>query len=149
MCYLRIAAVEGGVTKSMVELNVVTTRLQLMRRQILPLMDALLKGAPDEVQERNLRLAELERIGENLRLIVRDIQSEQNRLQAMQRNLGSIPRDNRWSTNQSLDQQQKNLQYARKQAEDLAEAIRQLMQENCEVKWELPDRGGRRASSAT
>ena len=114
----------------MVELNVVTTRLQLMRQQILPLMDALLKGAPDEPQERNLRVAELERIGENLRLIVRDIQSEQNRLQAMQRNMGNIPRDNRWSTNQSLDQQQKNLQNARKQAEDLAEAVRQLMKKN-------------------
>jgi Rad3-related DNA helicase len=114
----------------MVELNVVTTRLQLMRQQILPLMDALLKGAPDEPQERNLRVAELERIGDNLRLIVRDIQSEHNRLQAMQRNLGNIPRDNRWSANQSLDQQQKNLQNARKQAEDLAEAVRQLMQKN-------------------
>jgi hypothetical protein len=114
----------------MVELNVVTTRLQLMRQQILPLMDALLKGAPEEVQERNLRVAELERIGDNLRLIVRDIQSEQNRLQAMQRNLGNIPRDNRWSANKSLDQQQRNLQNARKQAEDLAEAIRQLMQKN-------------------
>ena len=83
----------------MVELNVVTTRLQLMRQQILPLMDPLLKGAPDELQERNLRVAELERVSDNLRLIVRDIHSEQNRLQAMQRNLGNVPRDNRWSTN--------------------------------------------------
>ena len=72
----------------------------------------------------------MERVSDNLRLIVRDIQSEQNRLQAMQRNLGNIPRDNRWSANQSLDQQQKNLQNARKQAEDLAEAVRQLMQKN-------------------
>jgi hypothetical protein len=86
ICYLRIAAVEGGVTKSMVELNVVTTRLQLMRQQILPLMDALLKGAPDEGEERNLRVAELERISDNLRLIVRDIQSERYHLQAMHRN---------------------------------------------------------------
>jgi len=83
----------------MIDLNVVTTRLQLMKQQILPLMDALLKGAPDKSQERNLRVAELERIADNLRLIVRDIQSEQNRLQVMQRNLGNVPRDNRWSTN--------------------------------------------------
>ena len=114
----------------MVELNMVTTRLQLMRQQLVPLMDALLKGAPEEVQERNLRVAELERIADNLRLIVRDIQSEQNRLQAMQRNLGNVPRDNRWSANQSLDQQQRNLQNARKQAQDLAEAVRQLMEKN-------------------
>jgi hypothetical protein len=114
----------------MVELNMVTTRLQLMRQQMVPLMDALLKGAPDEVQERNVRVAELERIADNLRLIVRDIRSEQNRLQEMQRNLGNIPRDNRWSANQSLDQQQKNLQNAKKQAEDLAEAVRHLMDKN-------------------
>jgi len=104
--------------------------LQLMRQQIVPLMDALLKGAPDDVQDRNLRVAELERIADNLRLIVRDIQSEQNRLHVVQRNLGIVSRDNRWSANQSLDQQQRNLQNVRKQAEDLAEAVRQLMDKN-------------------
>jgi len=114
----------------MVELSMVTTRLQLMRQQLLPLMDALLRGAPDEVRERNLRVAELERINDNLKLIVRDIRNEQNRLQVVQRNLGNVHRDNRWSANQSLDQQQKNLQNARKQADDLAEAIRQLMDKN-------------------
>ena len=114
----------------MVELNMVTTRLQLMRQQLPPLMDALLKGAPEEVQERNGRLAELEQINNSLRIIVRDIQNEQNRLQAMQGNLGKLPRDNRWSANQSLDQQQKNLENLRKQAVDLAEAVRQLMEKN-------------------
>jgi tRNA nucleotidyltransferase/poly(A) polymerase len=112
------------------ELNTVTTQLQLMRQRLLPFMDALFKGAPEEQQERNIRLAELERIGNSLRLILRDIQNEQNRLDAMQRNLGNVPRDNRWSANQSLNQQQTNLQNARKQAEDLAEAVRQLMNKN-------------------
>ena len=96
----------------MVELNMVTTRLQAMRQQIIPLMDALLEGAPEEVQERNLRVGELERIADNPRLIVRDIRSEQNHLRAAQRNMGSIPRGSRWSANQSLDQQQRNLQNA-------------------------------------
>jgi len=114
----------------MVELNMVTTRLQAMRQQIIPLMDALLEGAPEEVQERNLRVGELERIADNPRLIVRDIRSEQNHLRAAQRNMGSIPRGSRWSANQSLDQQQRNLQNARKQAEDLAEAVRHLMNKN-------------------
>lgn len=112
------------------ELNTVTTQLQLMRQRLFPFMDALFKGAPEEPQERNIRLAELERIGNSLRLILRDIQNEQNRLDAMQRNLGNVPRDNRWSANQSLNQQQTNLQNARKQAEDLAEAVRQLMNKN-------------------
>ena len=114
----------------MVDLNIVETRLRLMRQQLPPMMDALFKGAPEEAQERNLRLAELERMADNLKLIVRDIQSEQNRLQMMQRNLGNVPRENRWSANQSLDQQQKNLQNGRKQAEDLAEAVRDLMNKN-------------------
>jgi hypothetical protein len=114
----------------MVELNMVTTRLQQMRRRLGPLMDALVNGAPEEVQERNLRLAELDQINNSLRIIVRDIRNEQNRIQAAQGNLGNVPRDNRWSANQSLDQQRKNLQNARKQAEDLAQAVRQLMEKN-------------------
>jgi DNA repair ATPase RecN len=114
----------------MVELNAVATGLQLIRQRLVPLLDVFLKGAPSEVDERDVRLAELERMGDQLKLIVRDIQSEQNRLQMMQRNVGNVPRDNRWSANQSLDQQQKNLQNAKKQAEDLAEAVRQLMDKN-------------------
>jgi len=110
------------------ELNMVTTQLQLMR--LLPFTDALFKGAHEEPQERNVRLAELERIGDSLRLIIRDIHNEQNRLQAMQLNLGNVPRNNRWSANQSLNQHQTNLQNARKQAEDLGEAVRQLMNKN-------------------
>jgi hypothetical protein len=114
----------------MVDLNMITTRLQQMRQRLGPLMDAFVKGAPEEAEERNLRAAELEQINNNLRIIVRDIRSEQNRLEAAQRSLGNVPRDNRWSANQSIDQQKKNLQDARKQAEGLAEAIRQLMEKN-------------------
>jgi hypothetical protein len=98
-----------------------------MRQRLLPFTDALIKGAPEEPEERNIRMAELERIGISLRLILRDIQNEQNLLQARQRNVGSVPRDNRWSANRSPDQQQTNLQNARKQAEALAESVRQIM----------------------
>ena len=118
------------VLRPMADLNTVATSLQQMRQRLVPLMDALISGAPEEVQERNLRIQELERIRANLRVIVRDLQSEQHRLWAMQRNLGKISRDQRWPANQSLGQQQKNLQNAKKQAEDLAEAVRQLMDKN-------------------
>ena len=114
----------------MADLYMIATRLQLMQSQLSPFMQAFFKGAPEDVPERNLRLSELERMADNLKLIVRDLQSEQNRVQMMQRNLGNVPRDNRWSANQSLDQQNKNLQNVKKEAEGLAEAIRQLMDKN-------------------
>ena len=114
----------------MADLNVVATNLQQMRLRLVPLMDAFMKGAPEEVRERSLRVAELERTADKLRIIIRDLRKEEHLLQVMRSNLGKIPRDNRWSANQSLDQRQKNLQSARKQAEDLAEAVRQLMDKN-------------------
>jgi hypothetical protein len=114
----------------MVELSMVTTRLQLMQQQLHPMMNAFFQGAPEDVEERNRRLAELERMGENVRIIVRDIRSEQNRLEVAQRNMGGLPRDNRWSANQSLNQRQQDLQNAVMQAQGLAESIRQLMDKN-------------------
>lgn len=88
------------------------------------------KARPKRCKERNLRTAELERIGDDLRLIARDLQNEQNLLQVMQRNLSSIPLDKRYSASQSLDQRQKNLQRVKKEAEQLAEAVRDLMKKN-------------------
>ncbi len=114
----------------MADLNIVATSLQQMRQRLVPLMDALIKGAPEEVRERNLRLVELERIDDKLRIIIRNLQNEEHLLRLMQGNLGKIPRDKRWQANQSLDQRQKNLQNARQQAADLAEVVRQLMEKN-------------------
>jgi hypothetical protein len=114
----------------MVELNMVTTRLQLMQQKVRPMLDAFFLGAPEEVEERNLRLAELDRIGEDLRIMFRDICSEQNRLEVAQRNMGGISRDNRWAANQSINQRQQNLQNAFMVAQGLAESIRQLMDKN-------------------
>ncbi len=114
----------------MTDLNIIATSLNQMRQQLVPFMDAQIKGAPEEVRERNLRLAELERIGEKLRIIIRDLQNEERLLQAMQGNLGKIPREKRYQANQSLDQRQRNLQNAIRQATDLAEAVRELMHKN-------------------
>jgi len=114
----------------MADLNAVAASLQQMRQRLVPLMDALIKGAPEEVLERNVRLTELDQIREKLRIMVRNLQNEEHLLQAMQGNLGKIPRDKRWQANQSLDQQQKNLQNAKQQAVDLAEVVRRLMEKN-------------------
>jgi hypothetical protein len=112
------------------DLNMIAARLNEMRQQLSPFMDALVKGAPEEMQERNVRLTEMERILESLRIIVRDLQNEEHLLQAMKRNLGKTTSENRWQANQSLDQRQRNLQNAKKQAMDLAEVVRQLMIKN-------------------
>jgi tRNA nucleotidyltransferase/poly(A) polymerase len=114
----------------MADLNIIATNLQQMRQQLMPFMDAVMKGAPEEVRERNLRLAEMERILERLRIIIRDLRSEEHLVQAIEENLGNTPRANRWQAIQSLNQRQKNLQNTKKQAMDLAEVVRQLMDKN-------------------
>lgn len=114
----------------MVDLNMAAKRLQIMRQELLPFMDAHIKGAPEDVQERNRRIAVMERIIENLRILVRDLQSDQHLLAARQRNLRNAVPDRRYSANQSVVQQQQNVENARKQVEHLAEAVRQLMQRN-------------------
>ena len=114
----------------MPELSVLKTRLQLMRLQLTPLMDALFQGAPEEESERNRRLDELNAVSDSLRIMVRDIQNEQRLLEARRSGLVNMPRDNRWSAAQSIQQRQSDLSSLRKEAEDLAVVVRTLLEKN-------------------
>ena len=114
----------------MPDLNMIRASLQQMRPQLLPLMDALFKGSPEEATERARRLRELEAIQNRLKLIIRDLKSAQHLQDARQSTLANLPRDARYPAKQAIDQRQKDLGLVRKEAEDLAEAVRDLFEAN-------------------
>lgn len=114
----------------MPDLNMIRASLQQMRPQLLPLMDALFKGSPEESTERARRLRELEAIQNRLKLIIRDLKSAQHLQDARQSAIANLPRDARYPAKQAIDQRQKDLGLVRKEAEDLAEAVRDLFEAN-------------------
>ena len=114
----------------MPDLSMMRANLQQIRQQIWPLMDALYKGAPEEVNERNRRLNELDRIAKRLAIMIRDINSAQHLQDARASGLYNVPRDARYSASQSIQQQQNDLAALRKQAEDFASVVKELLDKN-------------------
>jgi hypothetical protein len=101
-----------------------------MRMQLLPMMDAFFVGAPEKKSERDRRLNELNAIADSLKIMVRDIQSEQKLLEVRQSGIGNLPRDSRFSASQSIGQRQRDLTGLRRELEDLAEVVRNLLEKN-------------------
>jgi hypothetical protein len=114
----------------MPDLNLFRASLQQMSRQLPPLMDALLRGSPEDANERARRLRELETIQTRLKIMIRDLKSAQNLQDARQSALPNLPRDVRYSANQAIDQRQRDLNAMRKELEDFAAAVRDLYEAN-------------------
>jgi len=114
----------------MANLSMMRANLQQMRGQLLPLMDALFKGTPDEVRERNRRLTDLEAIQRRLAIVIRDINNAQHLEQARESGIHNLPRDARYSAAQGIQQRQNDLAALRKEAEDLAVVVRNLLEAN-------------------
>jgi len=114
----------------MLNLNTIRASLQQMQGQLIPLMDAFFKGASDNETERNSRLRQLQTIENRLIIIIRDLNSAQHLQDARQSGIPNLPRDARYSAEQSIKQRQKDLAAIRKQAEDLAEAVRDIFDAN-------------------
>lgn len=114
----------------MPDLSMMRASLQQMRQQIWPSMDALYKGAPEEASERNRRMNELDSVARRLAIMIRDINSAQHLQDARASGLHNLPRDTRYSAAQAIQQQQSDLSALRKQAEDLAAAVKELLDKN-------------------
>ena len=114
----------------MLDLNILRARLVQMRVQLTPFMDAYLIGAPEKKEERDKRIVELFSVGEALRIMVRDIQNAQNLLAAQQSGLYNVPRDQRTQAADAIKGRQRNLDSVRKEAEALAEFVRDLLEKN-------------------
>jgi hypothetical protein len=114
----------------MLNLNTTRASLQQIQGQLIPLMDAFFKGASDKETERNSRLRQLQTIQDRLSIMIRDLNSAQHLQDVRQSGLGNVPRDARYSAEQSIKQRQKDLAAFRIQAEDLAEAVRNIFDAN-------------------
>lgn len=114
----------------MADLSMMQASLQQMRQHIWPSMDALHKGAPEEAAERNRRMNELESIAKRLKIMIRDINSAQHLQDARASGLHKIPPGSRYGAAQAIQQRQHDLAALRKQAEDLAAAVRELLDKN-------------------
>jgi len=114
----------------MADLSSMRASVQQMRRQLLPMMDALYKGAPEEVHERNRRMNDLEGMQRRLAILLRDINSAQHLADVRQSGIHNLPRDTRYAASQSIQQRQKDLAALRKEAEDLAIVVRNLLEAN-------------------
>lgn len=77
------------------------------------------------------RAAQLERISEELRLVLRDLKSSESRIQVQRSALRTaVPREKRWSAAQSLAQREDNIRSVRDEAERLADRVRKLLEQN-------------------
>jgi hypothetical protein len=114
----------------MPDLNTMRTNLQSMRLQLLPMMDALYKGMPEKREEREKRLSVLESVQSRLDVLVRDVKNAQHLQDARASGIHNIPRDLRYGAAQALQQKQRDLEAFRKEADDLAEVLRRLLDAN-------------------
>jgi hypothetical protein len=114
----------------MLNLNTIRASLQQIQGQLIPLMDALFKGASDKETERNSRLRQLQSIQDRLSIMIRDLNSAQHLQDARQAGVNNLPRDARYPAEQSIKQRQRDLAALRKQAQDLAEAVRDIFDAN-------------------
>ncbi len=113
----------------MADLPFIRARLQHIRQGLTPFLLVYLVGAPEK-DEASRRTIELERIADQLALIIRDLQSSQQLIQARQEALYNVPRDSRWSEAQSLNQQDRALGDLIKEAEGLAQSVRDILDRN-------------------
>lgn len=109
--------------------NVMRANLNHVRQQILPAMDALYKGMPDK-EEREKRLRILESMQSRLDILIRDIKNAQHLQDARASGLHNIPRELRYGPQQAIQQKQRDLEMFYKEAVDLAEVVRRLLDAN-------------------
>jgi hypothetical protein len=114
----------------MADPNAMRRSLEQMRQQIWPMMDALHQGMPEKREVRERRLRVLENVQGRLELLIRDVKSDQHLQEVRQSGLHQIPRDLRYGPAQAIQQRQRDLEALHKEAQNLAEAVRKLLDAN-------------------
>ena len=71
-----------------------------------------------------------EGLAESLRLIVRDLNSSESALRVRESQLSNVPKEQRWSAEQSLRQLAENVREVNQEAQALADLIRELLDRN-------------------
>ena len=113
----------------MADLSVIRGRLGQIRQE-LTISPAFTFGPPDDAAKATGEINRLERLRENLDLIIRDLGSHESALQARVSQLKNVPRDQRYTAEQSLKQLELNVQSVQQEAQSLAEFARDLLVRN-------------------
>jgi hypothetical protein len=111
--------------------NLVAMRRQLMAfRTALIQMPVFSSGRPDSDEKADRQTAQLENIGLQLQLILRDLINSENLARVQHGNLRKVPLDQRWSATQSVEQRIREVAEAVAEAQNLADQVKDLLQRN-------------------
>jgi len=106
-------------------------RAQLARwHQQLLASHAFVAGRPDSDTKAAEEMNRLQQIAGGLEIILRDLKSSESSLRARENQLRKIPLQQRFSAEQSLKQLTENVQAVRKEAQELADLVRDLLERN-------------------
>lgn len=113
----------------MADLSAMRAHIAQISQQLL-LSPVFQTGRPDSAEKAEQEAARLERFRESLWLIVRDLNSSESLIRLRESELRTLPRDRRWSAEQSLKQLGENLRGVKQEAEALAKLVRDLLDRN-------------------
>ena len=104
-------------------------QLAIIRQEILR-SPVFVAGRPDSADKAGKEAVRLAKLSETVLIIVRDLKSSESLIRLREKALWNIPRDRRFSAEQSLKQLGKNIGELRQEAEALAELLRDLLDRN-------------------
>lgn len=113
----------------MLDISGMRGTLARMKQQIL-LSPVFAAGRPDSFDKSQQEAARLQAVSESLRLIIRELNNSEKLAQVRESSLKALPRDQRWSSEQSLRQLAENARVLRGEAQALAELVRDLLDRN-------------------
>jgi hypothetical protein len=117
------------VKDKMADLSAMRANIARIRQQLL-LSPVFQRGRPDSAEKADQEAAKLERFAENLRLIIRDLGSSEALIRLRESELPTIPRERRYSAEQSLQQLGENVRAVKEEAEALAQLVKDLLESN-------------------
>ncbi len=87
----------------MADINVMRGQLARIRIQLMQ-MPVFSSGRPDSDEKADRQAAQLEKIAEQLQLILRDLRSGSHLAQMQLNNIKKVPPEHRWSAKQAAEQ---------------------------------------------
>jgi hypothetical protein len=105
--------------------------ISLIKRQLNELSFALAFGRPQSELEADRIDERLEQIGEHLRIMMRNLRNSAHLLELQRQSVRkNVPRNERWSAAESVNQKMKNVSDAQQEAKQLADDVNELLRKN-------------------
>jgi hypothetical protein len=111
------------------DINVMRGQLARIRTELIQ-MPVFSTGRPDSDDKADKQAVQLEKIAEQLQLILRDLKSGGHFAQMQLNNIKKVPQEHRWSAKQAAEQKSRNMAALSADAEALAELVRDLLKRN-------------------